>query len=65
MHMEDTVQGAARQLQQLAADYSGWRFGLGGSGHWWAVRRNECLRARSKDELEVKLRQHLDARQEA
>ncbi|GAB3983527.1 hypothetical protein GCM10029978_090580 [Actinoallomurus acanthiterrae] len=62
MHMEDTVQGAARQLQQLTADYAGWRFGLGGSGHWWAVRRNDCLRARSKEELEVKLRQHADAR---
>lgn len=63
--MEDIVQRASRQLQELAAAYSGWKFGLGGSGHWWAVRRNDCLRALSKEELEAKLRRHIAARQDA
>jgi hypothetical protein len=57
--MEEIVQPAGRQLQELANDYDGWKFGLGGSGHWWAVRRNECLRALSREELEAKLRRHL------
>jgi hypothetical protein len=60
MHMEEIIQPAGRQLQELTDDYDGWRFGLGGSGHWWAVRRNECLRALSREELEAKLRRHLE-----
>lgn len=63
--MEDIVQRASRQLQELTAAYSGWKFGLGGSGHWWAVRRNDCLRALSKEELEAKLRHHIATRQDA
>ena len=59
--MEEIIQRVARQLQELADGYSGWRFGLGGSGHWWAVRRNECVRALSREELEVKLQQHMAA----
>jgi len=62
--MDDIVQ-RSRQLQELTAAYSGWKFGLGGSGHWWAVRRNEFLRALSKEELEAKLRQHIAAHQDA
>jgi hypothetical protein len=61
MHMEEIVRPAGRQLRELANDYSGWRFGVGGSGHWWAVRRNECLRALSREELEDKLRRHLES----
>ena len=60
MHMEEIVDRSARQLEELAADYSGWRFGLGGSGHWWAVRRNEFVRALSREELEVRLKQHIE-----
>jgi hypothetical protein len=62
--MEDIAQ-RSRQLEELTAAYSGWKFGLGGSGNWWAVRRNELLRAPSREELEAKLRQHIAARQEA
>lgn len=62
--MEKIVQPASRQLQELAGAFDGWKFGLGGSGHWWAVRRNECLRALSREELEAKLREHLEAKQE-
>ncbi|MCW2948963.1 MAG: hypothetical protein JWR24_5680 [Actinoallomurus sp.] len=64
MHMEGIVERSARRLQELAAGYSGWRFGLGGSGHWWAVRGNDFVRALSPEELEVKLEQHLAARQD-
>lgn len=59
--MEEIIRPAGRQLQELANHYSGWRFGVGGSGHWWAVRRNECLRALSREELEDKLRRHLES----
>jgi hypothetical protein len=65
MHMEKIVERSACQLQELAADYSGWRFGLGGSGHWWAVRGNEFVRALSPEELEVRLQEHLADRQES
>ncbi len=63
MQMSEIAERSAGQLQDLAADYSGWRFGLGGSGHWWAVRGNDCVRALSPEELEAKLAQHLAAGQ--
>lgn len=60
MQMKEIVDRSSRQLEELAADYSEWRFGLGGSGHWWAVRRNEFVRALSREELEMKLKQHIE-----
>jgi hypothetical protein len=56
MNMEDVADG---RLRELAAGYSGWRFGLGGSGHWWAVRGNDFLRALSPEELKSRLDEHL------
>lgn len=64
MRMEEIAERSAGQLQELAAGHADWRFGLGGSGHWWAVRGNEFVRALSPEELESKLEQHLADRQE-
>jgi hypothetical protein len=61
MHMEEIAERSAGQLRELAAEHSGWRFGVGGSGHWWAVRGNDCVRALSPEELGAKLEQHLAA----
>jgi hypothetical protein len=61
MSMRHIVDRADGRLQELAAGYSGWRFGLGGSGHWWAVRGNEFFRALSPDELRTRLDEHLAA----
>jgi hypothetical protein len=61
MSMRHMVGQADGRLQELAADYAGWRFGLGGSGHWWAVRGNEFLRALSPEELKSRLDEHLAA----
>lgn len=57
-HIVDRPEG---RLQELASCYSGWRFGLGGSGHWWAVRGNEFLRALSPEDLRTRLDEHLAA----
>jgi hypothetical protein len=64
MRMEEIAERSAGQLRNLAAGYSGWRFGLGGSGHWWAVRGNEFVRALSPEELETELERHLADDQE-
>jgi hypothetical protein len=55
MSMESTARQTARWLRELAAEFSGWRFGRGGSGHWWAVRGNELVRTRNIDELRTRL----------
>lgn len=52
------------RIQELAARYAGWRFGLGGSGHWWAVRGNEFLRALSPEDLRSRLDEHIATRSE-
>lgn len=54
MRMEENAM-VARRLGELAAEFSGWRFGRGGSGHWWAVRGNELVRTLSIDELRARL----------
>lgn len=61
MHVDQITQRVTLQLRELTTEYSGWRFGLGGSGHWWAVRRNEFLRAPSAEELKRELSRHLAA----
>jgi hypothetical protein len=64
MHREEIAVPSAGRLEALAADHSGWKFGLGGSGHWWAVRGNDFVRARSPEELEAKLEQHVEAHED-
>jgi hypothetical protein len=41
MGMEHTARHETLRLSELADEFAGWRIGLGGSGHWWAVRGNE------------------------
>jgi hypothetical protein len=55
MSMESTAWQTAHRLEELAAEFSGWRFGLGGSGHWWAVRGNDLVRSRNVEELRSRL----------
>lgn len=55
MSMESTAVQTARWLRELAAEFSGWRIGRGGSGHWWAVRGNELVRTRNVEELRTRL----------
>lgn len=45
-------------MGKLSAEFTGWRFGRGGSGHWWAVRHNDCVRALSVDDLRARLREY-------
>ncbi|MEO3783080.1 hypothetical protein ABGB12_07115 [Actinocorallia sp. B10E7] len=50
-----TVEDARRTLAELHTEFSGWRIGLGGSGHWWAVRGNELVRTPHLAELRARL----------
>ncbi|WP_148233040.1 MULTISPECIES: hypothetical protein [Thermomonospora] len=59
--MEDTTAQVTHRLGELSAEFSGWRFGRGGSGHWWAVRGNELVRTLSVEELRARLRELSDA----
>lgn len=55
MAMEQSTQQVTHRLGELAAEFAGWRIGRGGSGHWWAVRGNELVRALNADELRARL----------
>jgi hypothetical protein len=55
MSVEFSTQQIAHWLGELAEEFTGWRIGLGGSGHWWAVRGNELVRTRNLDELRARL----------
>jgi hypothetical protein len=55
MSMESTARQTAQWLRELAAEFTGWRFGRGGSGHWWAVRGNELIRTPHIEELRARL----------
>lgn len=46
---------AQQTLVELAGEFTGWRIGKGGSGHWWAVRENELVRTPHLDELRARL----------
>ncbi|GAA3949572.1 hypothetical protein GCM10023085_35150 [Actinomadura viridis] len=50
------------KLTELSAEFAGWRIGLGGSGHWWAVRGNELVRTPDVDELRARLHELSDTR---
>jgi hypothetical protein len=56
MSMEHTAQ-VTRRLTELTAEFTGWRIGRGGSGHWWAVRGNELVRTLNVEELHARLRE--------
>lgn len=45
------------RLRDLAADFTDWRIGRGGSGLWWAVRRNDLVRAANAETLRAHLRE--------
>jgi hypothetical protein len=57
MSMEHTSQQVARRLTELAAEFSGWRIGRGGSGHWWAVRGNQLVRSLTSEDLRLRLQE--------
>jgi hypothetical protein len=50
------------RLAQLSDEFSGWRIGRGGSGHWWAVRGNELVRTPDFEELRARLHERSAAR---
>jgi hypothetical protein len=55
----------AQRVRELAAEFSGWRIGRGGSGLWWAVRGNELVRSSDVEELRSRLYELAAARQQA
>jgi hypothetical protein len=55
MSMESIARQIAHRLEELAAEFTGWRFGRGGSGHWWAVRGNDLVRSRNVEDLRTRL----------
>lgn len=55
MGMDSIARQTAQRLRELAAEFSEWRFGRGGSGLWWAVRGNELVRTRNVEELRSRL----------
>ena len=57
MTIRQTARHDADRLSELSAEFAGWRLGRGGSGHWWAVRGNDLVRAPDVDELRVRLRE--------
>jgi len=57
MGVEQSAQQVGHRLKELAGEFSGWRIGRGGSGHWWAVRGNDLIRTLDVEELAAKLRE--------
>ena len=57
MAMDQSAQHSEHRLKQLAGEFAGWRIGLGGSGHWWAVRGNDLIRTPDVEELTTRLRE--------
>jgi hypothetical protein len=55
MSMEFIARHTAQLLRELTTEFSGWRIGRGGSGHWWAVRGNELVRTPNVEELRARL----------
>lgn len=63
--MQQTARNEAARLTELAAEFTGWRIGRGGSGHWWAVRGNELVRTPDVEDLRVRLRRLTASRRHA
>jgi hypothetical protein len=57
MTVDQSAQHIAHRLKQLAGEFTGWRIGRGGSGHWWAVRGNDLIRTPDVEELAARLRE--------
>nr|BFE34720.1 hypothetical protein GCM10010200_069710 [Actinomadura rugatobispora] len=55
MGIQRTAWHESDQLTELSAEFTGWRIGRGGSGHWWAVRGDELVRTPDVDELRARL----------
>ncbi|MBW8483635.1 hypothetical protein [Actinomadura parmotrematis] len=55
MGVQQTAWRETDRLSELSTEFSGWRIGRGGSGHWWAVRGNELVRTLNIDELRLRL----------
>ncbi len=49
------MEDARRTLAALNEEFTGWRIGRGGSGHWWAVRGNDLVRTPHLAELRARL----------
>ncbi|WP_157610492.1 hypothetical protein [Spirillospora albida] len=45
------------RLRALAAEFTDWRVGHGGSGLWWAVRHNDLVREPTPEILRDRLRE--------
>ncbi|HEY8478403.1 MAG TPA: hypothetical protein VIL71_01115 [Spirillospora sp.] len=57
MDTQQTASHDADRLGELSAEFTGWRIGRGGSGHWWAVRGNDFVRTPDVEELRARLRE--------
>lgn len=55
MGSQQTAARDAARIGELSAEFTGWRIGRGGSGHWWAVRGNDLVRTPDVEELRVRL----------
>jgi hypothetical protein len=55
MSTDFSARQTAQRVRELAAEFSGWRIGRGGSGLWWAVRGNELVRSGDVEELRTRL----------
>ncbi|WP_131742435.1 hypothetical protein [Actinomadura roseirufa] len=65
MGSEQTTRQGADRLSELAAEFTGWRIGRGGSGVWWAVRGNDLVRTPDVEELRVRLHELTASRESA
>ncbi|MEO5873722.1 MAG: hypothetical protein ABIS86_22580 [Streptosporangiaceae bacterium] len=55
MDIDHSAHQDGPRLAELSDEFSGWRIGRGGSGHWWAVRDNELVRTLHVEELRARL----------
>ncbi|MFD0899915.1 hypothetical protein [Actinomadura sediminis] len=62
MGIQQTARHDGDRLSELSAEFTGWRIGRGGSGHWWAVRGNDLVRTPDVEELRVRLREFASVR---
>ncbi|RSN67954.1 MULTISPECIES: hypothetical protein [Actinomadura] len=62
MGIQQTARHDGDRLGELSAEFTGWRIGRGGSGHWWAVRGNDLVRTPDVEELRVRLREFATVR---
>ncbi|WP_030175727.1 hypothetical protein [Spirillospora albida] len=61
MSIQQAAWRDADTLSELAAEFTGWRIGRGGSGQWWAVRGNDLVRTPCVEELRLRLQELIAA----